>query len=96
MKLTLTGHIYATKYSWSDELRFSFDQGDRTSWDKDAVPVQPHEITVEIPDNFDARPGLVANLEREKAELQAKFQARITEINGQIQSLLALPMETAS
>lgn len=90
MKLTLTGHIYATKYSWSDEIRYSFEQSDRTSWDKDSVVVQPHEFTVDVPDNFDVRPGLVANLESERVRLQAEFAARVTELNAQIQSLLAI------
>lgn len=52
-----------------------------------------------MPDGFDPRSGIVANLEREKAEVTAKFQALITEINGRIQSLLAIenkPSEVAT
>lgn len=58
-----------------------------------------HSFEVEVPDGFDPRSGIVANLEREKAEVTAKFQARITEINGRIQSLLAIenkPSEVAT
>lgn len=47
-------------------------------------------VTFEVPDDFDPRAGYVANLEREKERLSAAFQKRVTEINAQIQSLLAI------
>ena len=52
--------------------------------------VQEHLTTVEVPDDFDPRPLRVQMLEKEKQEARAKFQARITEIDRQIQSLMAI------
>lgn len=52
--------------------------------------VMPYSIEVEIPDAFDPAAAQVALLEAEKQKARAEFQARITEIDRQIQSLLAI------
>lgn len=52
--------------------------------------VQEHLTTVEVPDGFDPRPQQVAALEAEKQKARAAFQARITELDRQIQSLMAI------
>lgn len=88
MKVTIKGAIYAVKYDWSDRIFHMFKDYEPTS--NEYVKVCDHEFMVEIPDDFDMRPGLVANLEEEKRKLQADFQARVTAINAQIQSLLAI------
>ena len=54
------------------------------------VFVKEHLTTVEVPDDFDPRPQQVAALEAEKQKARAEFQARITEIDRQIQSLMAI------
>lgn len=54
------------------------------------VLVCEHDFEVEVPDGFDIRAGLVANLEEEKRKAAAEYQKRVTEINAQIQSLLAI------
>lgn len=88
MKVTIKGAIYAVKYDWSDTTFYMFKDYDPAS--NEYVKVCDHEFTVDIPDDFDMRPGLVANLEKEKRELRAAFQARVTDIDAQIQSLLAI------
>jgi hypothetical protein len=88
MKVTIKGAIWAVKYSWSEGLFYSFDDTDHH--DPRYVKVMDHELTVEVPDDFDMRPGMVANLEREKEKAKADFTARVTQINAQIQSLLAI------
>ena len=52
--------------------------------------VKEHLTTVEVPDDFDPRPQQVAALEAAKQKARAEFQARITEIDRQIQSLMAI------
>ncbi|HDR9501277.1 TPA: hypothetical protein QDC06_004573 [Burkholderia cepacia] len=94
----MTGYIMAAKSKeydfdasrYVDKLIFSFSHYDSSKYNKDEVVVRQHSFDAEVPDNFDPRDGLVANLEREKKELMAKFQARVTEIAAQIQSLLAI------
>ena len=54
------------------------------------VFVKEHLTTVEVPDDFDPRPQQVAALEAAKQKARAEFQARITEIDRQIQSLMAI------
>ncbi|CDY79427.1 hypothetical protein BGLT_02208 [Caballeronia glathei] len=86
--ITIKGAIFALQHRWERAPSYTFYSFDAS--DEHTVKVCDHEFTVEIPDDFDLRPGLVANLEREKEKLRAAFTARVTEINGQIQSLLAI------
>jgi hypothetical protein len=86
MQLTIKGHIYAMQNPWETKPNFTFFDFPASDW----VPVMAHEITVEIPDTFDIRPGLVSNLEREKEKLSREFNAKVMEINQEIQSLLAI------
>jgi hypothetical protein len=89
MKVTIKGAIYATQWKW-EKKPSSYDFYCFDASDEHTVKVMDHEFTVEIPDDFDTRPALVAQLEQEKQKLSAEFQARVTEINAQIQSLLAI------
>lgn len=57
--------------------------------------VQPVEVTVEVPESFDVRAAKLASIRAEEAELRAKFQARITELQREANELLAIEMETA-
>jgi hypothetical protein len=54
------------------------------------VFVCPTEVNAEVPDDFDPRTGLVKNLEAEKKRVRAEFNKRVTEIDRQIQTYLAL------
>lgn len=98
MKATLKGFVMASKaqrydiekMQYVDEMVFLFSHYDSSRYNKEEVMVCEHSFDVEVPDNFDPRAGLVANLQREKQKITAEYQARVTELNGQIQSLLAL------
>jgi hypothetical protein len=101
MKVTIPGFIYAkgtrhfdmrtSRYVEGPEYSFSTnpDMGS-SEYFKDYVNVCPHEIIAEIPDSFDPRQQLVKNLEAEKRRLKAEFGKRVTEIDRQIQTYLAL------
>jgi hypothetical protein len=86
MKLTIKGHVYAQQESWHPKPIFTFFDFAADGW----VPICAHEVVVDIPDDFDIRPAKIIQLEQEKEKLRAAFTARITEINGEIQSLLAI------
>lgn len=99
MKVTIKGFIYAQKGTEWDSVRCEIAdclKFDFTTYRKmpehwpDSVLVREHEIEVDVPDDFDIRKGLVANLEAEKQAVMAAYQKRVTEINAQIQSLLAI------
>lgn len=51
-----------------------------------------HELTFEVPDDFDPRPAQIAALEQQKQELRAKFAVAVKELDDRINSLLALEM----
>lgn len=98
MKVMMKGYVMATKtreydckkHQVVDGIQFTFSHYDSSKYDEAQVVVQEHSFEVEVPDNFDPREGLVANLEREKRRISAEFQAKVTQINAQIQSLLAI------
>jgi hypothetical protein len=90
MKVTIKGYVTCTQYQWDDKPVFSFYCFDPTSYDASTVKVMTHEFEVEVPDNFDPRPGQVAALEAKKKEMQAEFSRRVMEIDEKINSLLAI------
>ena len=91
MKVTIKGFINYKKDGWYDGDDYLFNKYDMS--EHGYVTVMPHEIAVEVPDDFDPRPHQVAALEAEKQKARAEFQARVTEIDRQIQSLLAIEHE---
>jgi hypothetical protein len=95
MRIEIKGFIFACPdvYGKMEEPTYRFydwDVTERSDSFQKYVKVCEHTLVAEIPDNFDPRPGLVANLERERERVQAEFTKRVTEINAQIQSLLAI------
>jgi hypothetical protein len=90
MKVTIKGCVVFGKYDWDHGGKPGFKFFDYDPVGKDHVKVADHTVTVDVPDDFDPRSLMVQSLEQEKQRLTATFQARITEINGQIQNLLAL------
>jgi hypothetical protein len=90
MKITIKGYVTCTQYQWDVKPTFSFYGFDPTEYDKSTVKVMEHEFEVEVPDNFDPRPGQVAALEAKKKEIQAEFAAKVKQIEDQINSLLAI------
>ena len=55
--------------------------------------VCPYEMTFEIPEKFNAVDGFVKSLNDQKRELMADHQKKLTEIECQIQQLLAITNE---
>lgn len=90
-KKTVDGCIvYRTKDYWSDDERFVFYGFVPSEDDMNCIVVKRHSIEFEVPDDFDPRPQQVKALEKERDKVRAEMSARITEINSQIQSLLAI------
>lgn len=90
MKVTIKGYITCTQYAWDSKQTYSFYSFDPTTYDSSTVKVMEHEFEVEVPDNFDPRPGQVATLEAKKKEIKAEFAAKVKQIEDQINSLLAI------
>ena len=92
MKIELKVYLFCRLRGGKPE--FELLPWDCRTWDATSaagrVFVKEHLTTVEVPDDFDPRPAQVAALEAEKQKARADFQARITEIDRQIQSLMAI------
>jgi hypothetical protein len=90
MKVTIKGYITCQQYAWDDKPTFSFYSFDPTDYDESTVKVMEHEFEVEVPDNFDPRPGQVEALKAKKEKVQAEFASKVKEIDDRISSLLAI------
>jgi hypothetical protein len=99
MNVTLKGFIHAEKEPWDEKVKYAIYPFNMQGTSRNTVLIRQQDIEVEVPDDFDIRPGLVDGLEKEKQRVTAEFQARLTELNAQIQNLLAIehkPSEVAS
>lgn len=98
MKVTIKAHVHAKKVgrydadtqTFKEEMGFEVYPFDMSGSSGDRVLVGVQEISVDVPEDFDMRSGLVKNLEAEKKRLMAEFQARVTAIDNQIQKYLAI------
>lgn len=91
-KHTINGFIvYRPERWWEDHERIDFQTYDPRDIDHStAVFVSEHSFEVEVPDDFDPRPQQIQALEKKRDAVRDEMSARITEINQQIQSLLAI------
>lgn len=85
---TFQMHLY-----W-DDLNHDFEV-----WGSDSMKsrymlyVGPVDVTAQVPEKFDVRAAKLASIRAEEAELRAKFQARITELQREANELMAIEME---
>lgn len=90
MKVEIKGFIVAQQYPWEDKPVFTYTGYDPENVGSSLVKVMEHSFEIDIPDNFDVRPGLVASLNKKKEEINLEFAKRVREIDDQINSLLAI------
>lgn len=64
--------------------------GYEPSGDSQSTVVRPHTFTVEVPADFDPRPGMVKALEEKKRKAHAEFSALVAQIDRQISELQAI------
>lgn len=87
MKHTIKGYVVCST-TWDDKLEFDFFSFEPSSGVYTIV--MEHSFEVEIPDNFDPRPGQIAALKAEKERVQAEFAKKVMEIDARINELLAI------
>ena len=97
--ITIPGFIYAKQpEDWQYTLKnvvggVAYDFWTQKDMTADGyTKVCPFEMTFDLPESFNPVEGFVKNLEAEKQKVRADFQARITEIDRQINQLLAIEM----
>lgn len=96
MKKVIKGFVTYThdKYNPADREFdfFTFDPRKSKNW-PDTVVVCEHSIEIEVPDDFDPRPGLIAALKEKERKARADFEALCTDIRRQISQYEAIGMD---
>ena len=93
MKVTIKGILHWEKNSWSENHSYGIyrhDMSDMSSENTHYAAIQPVEFEVEIPDDFDPRPGIVKGMRETKQRILAEAQVKANEIDEQIQQLLSI------
>jgi hypothetical protein len=94
MKHTITGHVYWQQNKYMKAPKIRFNEYDMRTWGEDSrdghVHVCEHSFEVEVPDDFDPRPGMIASLEQERTAVRAEFARRIAELDDRISKLQAI------
>lgn len=97
--ITIPGFIYAEKpdkYDYNgrkdviDGVKYTFCVFDFSDQNETYTKVCPFELTFDPPKSFNPVASFVANLNAEKQKAMSEFQTRITEIDRQINQLLAI------
>lgn len=57
--------------------------------------IDEREIEVEVPDDFDPAPSLIAGLKKQQQEIRANATQKLNRLEEQIQSLLAIENKEA-
>lgn len=57
---------------------------------RNLVVVSQRDIEIEVPDDFDPRPDMIANLQAEEKKARADFAAKVASIKRQISELQAI------
>lgn len=93
-KHTISGFITYRAATYTGEPIVSFLLYDPSEYDKEdrnpRIVVREHSFEVEIPDDFDPRPKMVAALVAAKEAARAEFAAKVVAIDRRINELLAL------
>ncbi|MCR4300670.1 MAG: hypothetical protein NUV51_03595 [Sulfuricaulis sp.] len=91
MKITQAGWIYAQRYEWEQEYRYTFFQGEEPSMsDYGHIAVMPHELVFELPSSFTQVPAEIVILRRKIERVRAESQSKVTLLQERISKLLAI------
>lgn len=93
-QITVPQYVYWERSEYTGEERFTLLPWDMRTWpakeQSGRIFVKEIETVFEAPEDFDPVSKQIDALKAEKAQAMADFQARVTEIDRQIQSLLAI------
>ena len=76
-----------------DGFKFDFAMADMSTLGGKYINAGTSKLIITLPENFDPRDGAVKALEKQKQQIKAEFQARITEIERQISQFQAITNE---
>ena len=93
-KHVISGYVTYHKYDWSDKPVVNFCPW-KPSEDHETAIVCPHEFEVEVPDDFNPVPKMLAGLEEKKRELRVRLAKELAEIDDRISKLQAIEYSPA-
>lgn len=97
MKVTINGFITYEKSPYMNKAKIGWcDFRPSAGIWPDLIVVGEHSIEVEVPDDFDPRPNLIAALKEKEQKARADFEALITNIQRQISQYEAITMDEPS
>lgn len=85
--VTQTLHLHATE-NMDGSVSFALMQFDMSEYGH--MYIGQHDVTFEVPEDFDIKQHKLKALEKEMTRVRADFQARITSLQSQYNDLLAL------
>jgi hypothetical protein len=95
-KHIIKGFLQWNKDSWRDTGSFEINKYEfKTSENSTYATVRPIEIEVDVPDDFDPTPGVIADLQEQKRLLRLKLAAELADLDDRISKLSALTFEAA-
>lgn len=91
---TIKGYIVYETWSHDKQGKYVFQpyQALKETQGYTQVPVCQHDLTFDVPADFDPRPAQVKALQEQKAKAAAAYAAMVKELDDRINSLLALEM----
>ena len=94
MKTKIQGFIVARQYRWEKAPEYTFypkEMTHRSDGDVQYVTVCPHVLAFDLPDSFDMSGPIIKSLRAQQTKVRAEAEAKITQIEDRIQSMLSLP-----
>ena len=88
--IEITGHIYAVKQSWSDEVVYQHGVFSPEFAPSTWLHVCEHKIVAEMPATFNPVAAEVEAIERENEQLRAEFQRQINRNMDRLAKLQAI------
>jgi hypothetical protein len=100
MKVEIKGWITLETGRWVDGGKqysiYPLQMNDMTCEGRQYIPIREESFTVEIPDDFDPRPQIVATLREQKQQILADAHVKAEAIEEQIQQMLCLEYKESS
>lgn len=90
MKVTIEAFVTYEKWTWEDKPQYNLYACDMSTCGPSYVTIRKQAFEVEIPDDFDPRPFQLQALREQQKSILAEAQAKVTNIDEQIQQLLCL------
>jgi len=96
-KHIIKGFLQWNHDSWEAQGRFEINRYEfKTSENSTYATVRKIEVEVDVPDDFDPTPAVIADLQEQKQKLRLKLAAELADLDDRISKLSALTYEAVA